>query len=99
MSFPQACLGSVLHVDTVDGEQDLDLPAGTPSGKVFRLLGKGVSAVRRRQRGDHYVQVVVAVPKSLSAEEEHLVRQLAELQDERVHEKGFFRDLVDRLKH
>jgi len=99
MSFPQACVGTMLNVDTVDGEQELEIPPGTPSGKVFRLYGKGVSAVRRRQRGDHYVQAVVAVPKSLSAEEEVLVRQLAELQDERVQEKGFFRDLMDRLKH
>jgi molecular chaperone DnaJ len=98
MSFPQACLGSTLRIETVDGTQDLEIPPGTPSGKVFRLYGKGVSAVRRRQRGDHYVQAVVAVPKTLSADEEMLVRKLAELQDERVHEKGFFRDLMDRLK-
>ncbi len=99
MSFPQACLGTTLSVDTVDGEHELEIPPGTPSGKVFRLYGKGVSAVRRRQRGDHYVQAVVAVPKTLSDDEESLVRQLAELQDEKVHEKGFFRDLVNRLKH
>jgi molecular chaperone DnaJ len=83
----------------VDGTEPLPIPAGTPSGKVFTLHGRGVANVRGRQRGDHYVQVVVAVPKSLSTEEEHLVRKLAELQDERVHEKGFWRDLMDRLTH
>ncbi len=98
MSYAQACLGTTLTVDTVDGDHELEIPAGTPSGKVFRLYTKGVSAVRGRQRGDHYIQAVVAVPKTLSAEEEDLIRQLAALQDERVHEKGFFRDLVDRLK-
>jgi molecular chaperone DnaJ len=98
MSFPQACLGTTLNVETVDGLQELEIPPGTPSGKVFRLYSKGVSAVRRRQRGDHYVQAVVAVPKTLSSEEEVLIRKLAELQDERVQEKGFFRDLMDRLK-
>ncbi len=99
MSYPQACLGSTLQVETVDGPHALEVPAGTPSGKVFHLRGQGVQAVRRRNRGDHYVQVVVAVPKSLSDEEDVLIRQLAELQDERVHERGFFRDLMDRLKH
>lgn len=99
MSYAQACLGTTLTVETVDGLHELEIPQGTPSGKVFRLFGKGVSAVRRRQRGDHYIQAVVAVPKTLTAEEEELIRQLAELQDEKVQEKGFFRDLVDRLKH
>lgn len=99
MSYAQACLGATLTVATVDGPEPLEIPAGTPSGKVFTLHTRGVPAVRGRQRGDHYVQVVVAVPKSLSAEEEQLVRRLAVLQDERVHEKGFWRDLMDRLTH
>ncbi len=97
MSYPQACLGATLKIATVDEETELEIPPGTPSGKVFRLRGKGVPSVRRRQRGDHHVQVVVAVPNTLSAEERTLIRELAELQDEKVHEKSFWRDLVDRL--
>lgn len=99
VSYAQACLGATLNIETVDGPQELEISAGTPSGKVFRLYGKGVSAVRRRQRGDHYVQAVVAVPQSLTAEEEELIRQLAELQDDKVHERGFFRDLMGKLKN
>ncbi len=99
MSYAQACLGATIIVPTVDGDQELDVPAGTPSGKVFRLRGSGVPAVRRRQRGDHHVQVIVAVPGSLSSEEEELIRRLADLQDEKVHDRGFLRDLVDRLTH
>ncbi|MBN1335753.1 MAG: molecular chaperone DnaJ [Deltaproteobacteria bacterium] len=98
MSFPQACLGAVLKVPTVDGETDLEIPPSTPSGKVFVLRGKGIPSVRTpRRRGDQLVEVVVAVPRSLSAEEEVLVRKLAELQDDKVAERGFWRDLVSRL--
>jgi len=97
MSYAQACLGSTLKVATVEGEVPLEIPSGTPSGKIFRLREKGVPAVRGRERGDHLVQVVVAVPKVLTAEEEGLIRKLAVLQDEKVQEKGFWRDLLDRL--
>jgi molecular chaperone DnaJ len=99
MSYAQACLGATLTVPTVDGPEPLEIPSGTPSGKVFTLHARGVQSLRGRQRGDHYVQVVVAVPKSITPEEEHLIRRLAELQDERVHERGFWRDLMDRLTH
>lgn len=98
ISFPQACLGAPIKVDTVDGQEDFEIPPGTPSGKVFTLSGRGVPSVRGQRRGDHHIQVVVAVPKTLSAEEEELIRKLARLQDAAVREKGFWRDLMSRLK-
>jgi molecular chaperone DnaJ len=98
MSYPQACLGAVLKIPTVDGDTDLQIPPGTPSGKVFQLRGKGIPSVRNpRRRGDALVEVVVAVPPTLSAEEDALIRKLASLQDERVAERGFWHDLVSRL--
>ncbi len=98
MSYPQACLGAVVRVPTVDGDTDLEIPPGTPSGWVFELRGKGVPSVRNpRRRGNALVEVVVAVPRSLSAEEDGLLRKLAALQDEKVGERGFWRDLVSRL--
>ncbi|NOY26166.1 MAG: molecular chaperone DnaJ [Oligoflexia bacterium] len=98
ISYPQACLGATLKVPTVDDEEELEIPAGTPSGKVFTLKGKGVPRLGRRGgRGDHHVQVVVAVPKKLSEEEEEIIRKLAELQDERVAEKGFWKEFLGRF--
>ncbi|MCK6506222.1 molecular chaperone DnaJ [Myxococcota bacterium] len=100
ISYPQACLGASIKVPTVDGEEPLDVPAGTPSGKVFTLRGKGVTQLGRRGgRGDHHVQVVVAVPKKLSLEEEELIRKLAALQDARVSEKGFWKDFLGRFSN
>ncbi len=98
ISYPQACLGGTLSVPTVDGDTPLELPRGTPSGKVFTLKGKGAPHLGRRGgRGDQHVQVVVAVPRTLSDEEEDLIRKLAELQDEKVSDKGFWRDILGRF--
>jgi molecular chaperone DnaJ len=91
ISYPKACLGSKIRVPTVDGEMELDVPAGTPSGKVFTLRSKGVPFVNRRHgRGDQLVQVVVSVPTKMTPEEDALVRQLAEVQGSKVEDAGFF---------
>jgi molecular chaperone DnaJ len=98
VSYPQACLGASLKIQTVHGEETLELPKGTPSGKVFKLRGKGAPVIGRQGVfGDHHVQVVVAVPGTLSGEEEELIRKLAALQDHKVSDKGFWRDILGRL--
>ena len=91
ISYPSACLGSKIRVPTVDGETELEVPAGTPSGKVFTLRNKGVPFVNRRHgRGDQLVQVVVSVPTKMTPEEDALVRQLSEVQGSKVEDAGFF---------
>ena len=71
-------LGAHLEFETLDGTEDLVIPRGTPSGKAFRLRGRGVPHLERRTRGDLIVRVVVDVPTDLEPEEEDLLRQLAE---------------------
>ena len=87
----QAVLGAALRIATLDGEEDLVIPAGTQSGRVFRLRGRGVPSLRNRGRGDLLVQVEVIIPDRLSAEESSLLRRLAELRGEEVapKEEGF----------
>jgi molecular chaperone DnaJ len=98
ISYAQACLGTGMKVPTVDSDEQLEIPKGTPSGKIFTLRGKGAPRLGgRRGRGDQHVQVVVQVPEKLSTEEEDLIRKLAELQNEHVVEKGFLKDFWDRL--
>ncbi len=100
VSYSQACLGSEIEVPTVYGSENLSVPRGTPSGRVFALRGCGIKHVNASHRqGDQKVQVIVAVPTELSAEEEDLLRKLADLQDAKVADKGFWRDLVDRITH
>ena len=88
----QAALGAHLRIETLDGEEDLVIPAGTQGGRVFRLRGRGVPSLRGRGRGDLLVHVEVAVPERLSSEEAQLFRRLAELRGEEVapREEGFF---------
>jgi len=92
--YPTMCLGGQISVPTIHGEEALDVSRGTESGKVVTLRGKGIQAPHRRGApGDHYVQLVVDVPKSLTEEREELLRQLAELEGSDVREKGFWKKL------
>ncbi len=98
VSYPQACLGAKIKVPTVDGEEELDVGRGTPSGKVITLRGKGAPRLGgRRGKGDHHIQVVVAVPEKLAPEEEELIRKLAGMQDQSVVKKGFLREFWDSI--
>jgi molecular chaperone DnaJ len=92
LPMTQASLGAHLTIETLDGEEDLLIPAGTQTGRIFRLRGRGVPALRGRARGDLIVQVEVVVPEKLSTEEAQLIRRLAELRGEAVapREEGFF---------
>ena len=92
LPMTQATLGAHLRMETLDGEEDLLIPAGTQTGRIFRLRGRGVPALRGRGRGDLIVRVEVVVPEKLSGEEAQLVRRLAELRGEDVapREEGFF---------
>ena len=79
-----AALGTDLILTTLDGEEKLDIRAGTQSGTVFTLRGKGVPRLRSTQRGDLLVHVDVRVPTRLDEEQERLLRELAALRHEDV---------------
>jgi molecular chaperone DnaJ len=87
----QAALGAVLAFGTLDGEEELVIPRGTQTGKVFRLRGRGVPHVRGRGRGDLLVEITVDTPTELTAEVEEALRRIAEERGEQVApaEKGF----------
>ena len=84
INVAQATLGDEVKVPTMDGEEMLTIPAGTQSGEVFRLRGKGVPRLDRSGRGTHMgrgdqqVLIQVVVPKHLSAEQRELFNKLAE---------------------
>jgi molecular chaperone DnaJ len=78
ISFPQAALGTKLNVPTLDGEANLKIPAGTQSGTVFRLKGKGIPHLRGWGKGNQFVNVVVRTPKKLTKQQKKLLKKLAE---------------------
>jgi molecular chaperone DnaJ len=80
----QAALGATLTYETMDGAEELIVPHGTETGKVFRFRGKGVPAVGRGGRGDLLAQVVVDTPSDLTKEQDDILRLLATERGEEV---------------
>ena len=79
INVAHAALGGVMTVPTLEGEAEIDIPAGTQSGRVFRLAGKGVPQLRNpRRRGDQLVAIVVETPESLDEDQKVLFEQLAD---------------------
>lgn len=86
IGFTQAALGASIDVPTLDGKVKMKVPAGTQSGKVFRLRGKGVPVLGRSgARGDQHVRVVVETPTSLSKRQRELLEEFAAEAGEDVH--------------
>ena len=82
ISIATAALGGEVELPTLDGHVSLKIPAGTQSGKVFRLRGKGVTTVREPHKGDLFVSAVVETPVNMTSEQEALLRQFDELVQE-----------------
>jgi molecular chaperone DnaJ len=77
ITYPEAALGAKVQVPTLNGSVTLKVPAGTPSGKTFRIRGRG--APRAGGHGDLLVKVNVDVPSKLSKDEKELLQQLREV--------------------
>jgi molecular chaperone DnaJ len=80
VTYAEAALGANVEVPTLNGPVTMKVPAGTPSGKTFRLKGKG--APRRGGNGDLLVSVSVEVPRKVSKSERELLKQLQEVEKE-----------------
>ncbi len=97
ITYCQAALGATIEVPTLDGPDRLEVPRGTQSGEVFRLRGRGMPDPRGGAAGDLLVQTYIETPKKLTAKQEELLRQLAELEHTHVtpHRKSFLAKLRD----
>ena len=95
ITYCQAALGAKLDVPTLAGPEKLEIPRGTQSGDVFRLRGRGMPDPRGAPVGDLLVQTYIETPKKLTAPQEELLRQLAELEHSEVtpHRKSFLEKL------
>jgi len=94
ITFTDAVFGIQLEVPTIDGRAKIKIPAGTQSGKVFRLKGKGFPAVNSYQKGDQLIHVNVWTPQHLSTEEKAMLEKLGHSNNFKPHpdknEKSFF---------
>ena len=94
ITFGQAALGAEVEVPTLEGEQSLKVPAGTQTGTVFRVKGKGMPVLGGRGRGDLFVAVTVVTPKTLTREQRKLLEQLAQIETTDLEDKG----LADKVR-
>ena len=77
ISFSQAVLGDEIEIPTLGGEKMLfKVPAGTESGKVLRISGKGIPHFSSYGQGNLYVELVIKTPKHLTKKQKELLEQL-----------------------
>jgi molecular chaperone DnaJ len=89
VTFAQAALGAEIKVKTLDGEEDLKVPAGTQTGTVFRLKNHGMPNLSGRGKGDLFVAVTLVTPKTLTKEQRKLLEQLAQVEDKDFQDESF----------
>ena len=80
VTYPQLALGATVDVPMVAGSVNLQVPAGTQSGQVFNLRGRGLPRINSTSAGDLHVRLQMWTPDSLSDEELALLRRLGEVQ-------------------
>jgi molecular chaperone DnaJ len=102
ITFPTLALGGNIKVPTLNGREELHVPAGTQAGARFKLRGKGMPHVSGRGHGDLHVIARVAVPKKLTKDQKHLLEELARTlpqekldDDESPDDKPFFERVKD----
>jgi len=96
ISFPEAVFGAEIDVPTLEGKVKIKIPQGTPSGKIFKLRGKGIPGLfSRSTKGDELVRVSVDVPKKLTEEQKNILKEYAKTLGKITGEK---KGIFDKVK-
>lgn len=88
ISFSQAALGANLKVPTLNGEEEIKVPAGTQSGTIIELKGRGLPKLNGRGSGSQFVEIIVKTPTRLTARERELFEELAKVQNKNGQKQG-----------
>lgn len=97
ITFPQAALGVEVQVPTLEDFEKIRIPAGTQTGTIFKLKGKGAPSLRNnRVRGDIIVQVVIETPKKLTERQKELLEEFARESGEDINAPS--NSIFDRIK-
>jgi molecular chaperone DnaJ len=94
ISLVKAILGAEVEIPTIDGKVQMKIPAGTQSGKIFRLREKGIVDVRGRGMGDELVRVNVEIPARLTSEQRRIIEEFAKASGEDIGKES----LGDKIK-
>jgi molecular chaperone DnaJ len=98
ISFPDAAFGTSVEVPTIDGRAKIKIPAGTQSGKIFRLKGKGFPEVNGYGRGDELIHVNVWTPQNLTSEERSMLEKLNKSENFKPNPDKNNKSFFDRVK-
>ncbi len=77
ISYPRAIFGGKIPVSTIEGEKQINIPAGVQVGHQIRIKGEGMPDIRSKVRGDIYFEIVIDVPKNLSGKAKNLLKDFA----------------------
>jgi len=98
VNFVMAALGGEVSVPTINGNVEMKIPAGTQSGRVFRLKGKGMPDLRSGVCADQYVRVMLQVPIRLNSEQRKLLEEFAAISGEKIDLNVKSESLADKVK-
>ena len=92
VTMSQAVLGTRVEINTLKGKEFIDIPRGTQAGQEIKIPGGGFPSLKGYNRGDQVIIVNVQIPKKLTARQEELIREFAQISDEVVSQPvaGFF---------
>ncbi len=93
LNFSDLVLGTEVNIPTLTGKVKINIPAGTPAGKILRLKNKGISELNSYRKGDQLIHVNVWIPKKVSHEEKELLKKIRESENFNPGDKkgkGFF---------
>jgi molecular chaperone DnaJ len=97
INIAQAALGDKVTIPTLDGDETIQIPAGTQTGRIFRLRGRGVPHLRHSGRGDLLIVTQVVVPTKLDEQQRELIQELGKTLGKEVIPQQE-RSLMDRLR-
>ena len=98
LSFPDVVFGTQVEVPTIDGKAKIKIPAGTQSGKIFRLKGKGFPSVNSYERGDQLIHVNVWTPQNLTSEEKSMLEKMQESNNFKPNPEKNEKSFFDRVR-
>ena len=98
VAFTQLVFGDEIKVPGLEGDVDLEIPAGTPTGQIFKLKGKGVKRLDGRGRGDYLIKVEVEIPKNLKSDQKKALKEFEKSLGVERKSKAKNKSIFDKLK-
>ena len=98
ITIPDAIFGTSVEVPTIDGRAKIKIPAGTQSGKIFRLKGKGFPEVQGYAKGDQLIYVNIWTPQTVNDEEKAMLEKLQASDNFKPNPSKSDKSFFDRVK-